>query len=137
MSKNTVLGFLDECSPQTTANTRRMWSFERAPMVEKYHQDSRQHPWHSLPSMAPPPSCFRGVQAGKPGKRLIVVLDNFSSRHAVMVKAKHRQQQYPARVSPILPPGSQSHRQIWRAIKREVMTFIMNYGNSSRNCKDV
>ena len=34
MSKNTVLGFLDECSPQTTANTQRMWSFERTPMVK-------------------------------------------------------------------------------------------------------
>ncbi|MGB3949601.1 MAG: hypothetical protein WBL17_01090 [Candidatus Methanoculleus thermohydrogenotrophicum] len=34
MSKNTVLGFLDECSPQKTANTRRMWSFERTPMVK-------------------------------------------------------------------------------------------------------
>ncbi|MGB4142417.1 MAG: hypothetical protein WBJ93_03390 [Candidatus Methanoculleus thermohydrogenotrophicum] len=34
MSKNTVLGFMDECSPQTTANTRRMWSFERTPMVK-------------------------------------------------------------------------------------------------------
>ncbi|MFY9545503.1 MAG: hypothetical protein WAQ44_03170 [Candidatus Methanoculleus thermohydrogenotrophicum] len=34
MNKNTVLGFMDECSPQTTANTRRMWSFERTPMVK-------------------------------------------------------------------------------------------------------
>ncbi|MDR9817549.1 MAG: helix-turn-helix domain-containing protein [Candidatus Methanoculleus thermohydrogenotrophicum] len=34
MSKNTVPGFLDECSPQTTANTQRMWSFERTPMVK-------------------------------------------------------------------------------------------------------
>ena len=34
MSKNTVPGFSDECSPQTTANTRRMWSFERTPMVK-------------------------------------------------------------------------------------------------------
>ena len=34
MSKNTVLGYMDECSPQTTANTRRMWSFERTPMVK-------------------------------------------------------------------------------------------------------
>ncbi|MFY9448327.1 MAG: hypothetical protein WAP31_01255 [Candidatus Methanoculleus thermohydrogenotrophicum] len=34
MSKHTVLGFSDECSPQTTVNTRRMWSFERTPMVK-------------------------------------------------------------------------------------------------------
>ena len=33
MSKHTVLGFSDECFPQTTVNTRRMWSFERTPMV--------------------------------------------------------------------------------------------------------
>jgi hypothetical protein len=34
MSKHTVLGFFDECSPQTTANTQRMWSFERTPLVK-------------------------------------------------------------------------------------------------------
>jgi hypothetical protein len=34
MSKHTVLGFLDECSPQTTANTQQMWSFDRPPLVK-------------------------------------------------------------------------------------------------------
>ena len=34
MSKHTVLGFLDECPPQTTANTQRMWSFDRTPRVK-------------------------------------------------------------------------------------------------------
>ena len=37
---------LDECSPQTTANTQRMWSFEHAD-GEKYYQDPRQHLRHS------------------------------------------------------------------------------------------
>ena len=34
MSKNTVVGFLDECSPQTTANTQRLWSFEKKPIIK-------------------------------------------------------------------------------------------------------
>jgi hypothetical protein len=27
MNQNTVIGFLDETSPQTTANTQRLWSY--------------------------------------------------------------------------------------------------------------
>ncbi len=29
MNKHTDLGFLDVCPPQTSANTQRLWSFEK------------------------------------------------------------------------------------------------------------
>ena len=29
MSEDTIIGFLDESSPQTTANTQRLWSFTK------------------------------------------------------------------------------------------------------------
>ena len=34
MSKSTIIGFLDECSPQTAANTQRLWSFEKKPIIK-------------------------------------------------------------------------------------------------------
>jgi transposase len=35
MNRSTIIGLLDECSPQTTANTQRLWSFERKPIIKK------------------------------------------------------------------------------------------------------
>jgi hypothetical protein len=34
MSKHTVLGFFDESSPQTTANTQRVWYFTKKPIIK-------------------------------------------------------------------------------------------------------
>ena len=34
MSKNTVLGFFDETSPQTTANTQRLWYFKKHRIIK-------------------------------------------------------------------------------------------------------
>jgi len=34
MDKEVIIGFMDESSPQTTANTQRLWSFSK-PVIYK------------------------------------------------------------------------------------------------------
>ena len=66
--------------------------------------------------MAPPPSPFESVQAGKPGIRLIVVLDNFSSHHAVLVNAYAAKNNIQLVYLPPYSPDLIPIEQIWRAI---------------------
>lgn len=98
MSKNAVLDFFDECSPQTTANTQRMWSFARTPLVKNtmklgvnivgilvvngtflvtFREHSKQEGIREV---------LKEFGRANPGKRLIVVMDNFRSHHATLVK---------------------------------------------------
>ncbi|MFY9449948.1 MAG: transposase, partial [Candidatus Methanoculleus thermohydrogenotrophicum] len=55
-------------------------------------------------------------------------LDNFSSHHAVLVKAYAAKNNIQLVYLPPYSPDLNPIEQIWRAIKREVAaTFIMNY----------
>ena len=98
MSKKTVLAFFDECSPQTTANTQRMWSFGHPPQVKNtkkirantfgilavngnsiitFRERSKKEDIREV---------FKEFRQANPGKRLIIVLDNFSSHRAILVR---------------------------------------------------
>ena len=98
------------------------------PDGEKYHQDPRQHLWHSCRQWHLHHHLSRAFRQANPGKRLIVVLDNFSSHHAVLVKAYAANNNIQLVYLPPYSPDLNPIEQIWRAIKREVAaTFIMNY----------
>jgi len=98
MSKHTVLGFLDECSLQTTANTQRMWSFDHSPLVKNtekirantfgifavngtslvtFRERSKQEDIREV---------LKEYMRANPNKRLVIVLDNFKSHHATLVR---------------------------------------------------
>jgi putative transposase len=140
MSKHTVLGFLDECSPQTTANTRRMWSFDHPPLVKNttkirvntfailavngtsiitFRERSKQEDIREV---------LKEYRRANPNKRLVIVLDNFSSHHAVLVRQYAAGNNIHLVYLPPYSPDLNPIEQIWRAIKREVSaTFVRDY----------
>jgi len=137
MSKHTVLGFLDECSPQTTANTQRMWSFGRTPLVKNtekiranifgifavngnsivtFRERSKQEDIREV---------LKEFRRANPNKRLVIVLDNFSSHHAILVREYAAENGIRFAYLPPYSPDLNPIEQVWRAIKREVAaTFI-------------
>jgi putative transposase len=140
MSKHTVLGFLDECSPQTTANTQRMWSFDHPPLV-KNTKKIRANTFGILAVNGTSIITFRerskqedirevlkGYKRANPNKRLIIVLDNFKSHHAVLVRQYAAGNNIHLVHLPPYSPALNPIEQIWRAIKREVLvTFVRDY----------
>lgn len=140
MSKHAVLGFLDECSPQTTANTRRMWSFDHPPLVKNttkirantfailavngtsiitFRERSKQEDIREV---------LKEYRRANPNKRLVIVLDNFSSQHAVLVRQYAAGNNIHLVYLPPYSPDLNPIEQIWRAIKREVSaTFVRDY----------
>ncbi len=140
MSKRTVLGFLDECSPQTTANTQRMWSFNHTPLVKNtakirantfavlavngtsivtFRERSKQEDIREV---------LREYKRANPKKRLIIVLDNFCSHHASVVRQYATANNIHLVHLPPYSPDLNPIEQVWRAIKREVSaTFVRDY----------
>ena len=131
MSKHTVLGFLDECSPQTTANTQRMWSFDHLPLV-KNTKKIRANTFAVLAVNGTSIVTFRerskqedirkvlkDYRRANPNKWLVIVIDNFSSHHVIVV----RQPAAGNNIRPVHLPSYSPDRipieQAWRAIKRE------------------
>lgn len=137
MSKHTVLAFFDECSPQTTANTQRMWSFRRTPLVKNtekirantfgifavngnsivtFRERSKQEDIREV---------LKEFRRANPNKRLVIVLDNFSSHHAMLVREYAAENGIRFAYLPPYSPDLNPIEQVWRTIKREVAaTFI-------------
>ena len=140
MSNHTVLGFFDECSPQTTANTQRMWSFGHPPVV-KNTEKIRANTFGILAVNGTSIITFREhsrkedirevlkeFKGANRNKRLIVILDNFGSHHAGMVREYAHRSTIQLVHLPPYAPDLNPIEQVWRAIKREVSkTFITNY----------
>ena len=137
MSKNTVIGFLDEFSPQTTANTQRVWSFEKKPII-KNSSKIRANTFGIYAINGNSILCFREhskkedvcevikefVRAN-PNKRIILVLDNFTSHRSYLVRDFARANNIHLVYLPPYSPDLNPIEQIWRAIKREISPVII------------
>lgn len=140
MSKSTIIGFLDECSPQTAANTQRLWSFEKKPII-KNTSKIRANTFgiyspngNSILSFKPHSKkediCevlgeFVNVNADK---RIVLVLDNFSSHRSKLVQEFASRNKISLVYLPPYSPDLNPIEQIWRSIKREISkTFIFDY----------
>jgi putative transposase len=140
MSKHTVLGFLDECSPQTTVNTQRMWSFDH-PTLVKNTKKFRANTFGILAVNGTSIITFRErskqedilevlkeYKRTNPNKRLIIVLDNFKSHPAILVRQYTAGNNIHLVHLPPYSPDLNPIEQIWRAIKREVSAiFVRDY----------
>lgn len=142
MSKHTVLGFFDEFSPQTTSNTKRMWSRERKPIIKNtskirantfgifscngnsvltYRDHSKQEDVIAV---------LEQFMNANPGKRLIIILDNFSSHRAKLVQEFALLNKIYLVFLPPYSPDLNPIEQIWRAIKREISEiFIQDFSH--------
>ena len=68
---------------------------------------------------------LKEFKRANPNKRLIIVLDNFSSHHAILVRNYAAENNIRFAYLPPYSPDLNPIEQVWRAIKREVAaTFI-------------
>ena len=137
MSKNTVIGFLDECSPQTTANTQRLWSFERKPII-KNTSKIRANTFGIYSPNGNSIICFREHSKkedicevlfefinANPNKRIVLILDNFTSHRSKMVREFAEENNILLIFLPAYSPDLNPIEQIWRSIKREISKIFV------------
>lgn len=139
MSKHTVIGFFDESSPQTTANTQRLWYFQKHRII-KNTSKFRANTFGIYSPNGNSTLIFRDHSqkedicevlgqflAANPGKRIIIVLDNFSSHRSKMVREFACQKNIHLVYLPPYSPDLNPIEQIWRAIRRYISTiFVQN-----------
>lgn len=135
-----VLGFLDEASPQLTANTARVWHFGRA-KIEKntdklksnaigfyalngnslcdFLDDSTQESIIAF---------FRKIRVANPTcTAIIVVLDNFSSHHSFALQAMAETLGIILIHLPPYAPDLNPIEFIWKSVKRVVSRTLYHY----------
>ena len=91
---NTIVGFFDESSPQTTANTQRLLSFEK-PVIYKNTTKYKANAFGFYALNGTPVidfkdhskkedvcDFFREIRLCNPEKQIVLILDNFRSHRA-------------------------------------------------------
>ena len=144
--RGSILGFFDESSPQTTANTVRFWSFDKPVMVKdtskyrantfgfyalngksviQFHDRSRKE--HVCRFLA-------AIRRRNPKRRIILILDNFPAHHAKKVLRKARNLRIRLAFLPPYSPDLNPIEFIWKSIRRIVSEEAIN---SERDLKKV
>jgi len=137
MSKHTIIGFFDESSPQTTANTQRVWFFTKKPIIKNtskfrantfgiyspngnstlsFRENSKKEDVCDV---------LREFKEANPSKRIVIILDNFSSHRSKMVQEYARQNNIHLVFLPPYSPDLNPIEQIWRAIRRFISTIFI------------
>ena len=137
MSKHTVIGFLDESSPQTTANTQRMWYFKKHRII-KNTSKFRANTFGIYSPNGNSILTFRDhskkedicvvldeFSRANPGKRIVIILDNFSSHRSRMVQEYASLKKINLVFLPPYSPDLNPIEQIWRAIRRFISTIFI------------
>jgi transposase len=132
IDQNTVIGFLDETSPQTTANTQRVWSFGR-PTIRKNTTKLRANifGFYALngtstidfePNSKKESVCDFLITIWKAnvGKNIIAILDNFPSHKAEITRRLAKDFGINLIYLPSYSPDLNPIEFIWKSIKREV-----------------
>lgn len=137
MSKHTVIGFFDEASPQTTANTQRLWYFKKHRII-KNTSKFRANTFGIYSPNGNSTIAFRDhskkedvcevlgqFKAANPGKRLVIILDNFSSHRSQSVREYASQKNIHLVYLPPYSPDLNPIEQIWRGIRRFISTVFV------------
>jgi putative transposase len=132
MDQNTVIGFLDETSPQTTANTQRLWSFGKPTICKNTTKiKANAFGFYSLNGISvidfEPDSKIKSVcdflktiWEANIGKNIILILDNFSSHKAKSTRKFAEDHGINLIYLPPYSPDLNPIEFIWKSIKREV-----------------
>jgi len=134
--KKVLLGFLDECRPQTCANTQRVWSFGKALIVK----DTTPYQANTFGFYAPfgisvvgfkedskkesVCSFLEEVRANNPDESIMLVLDNFRSHRAQTTQQKAQELDISLTYLPPYSPDLNPIEQVWRGLKRELSTAV-------------
>ena len=142
MSKNSIIGFFDATSPQSTANTQRVWYFKKTRII-KNTSKFRANTFGIYSPNGNSILTFRDHSKkedicavleefviANPEKRIILILDNFSSHRSQMVRDFAEQHGIELVFLPPYSPDLNPIEQIWRAVRRHLSTiFIQDLGH--------
>ena len=129
-----TLGFLDECSPQTGANTVRRWAFEKPMVVRdttkykantfgfyaiggvsvvRFKENSKKESVCSF---------LEDVRSNNPDHSMLLFLDNLRSHTAQATRRRAQELGITLVYLPPYSPDLNPIEQIWRCLKREIST---------------
>jgi len=132
--KNVLLGFMDECSPQTCANTQRVWSFGKSVIIKDtthyrantfgfYAPDGRSVISFMENSKKESVCTFlEEVRANNPDENIVLILDNFRSHRSEATRLKAQELDIRLTYLPPYSPDLNPIEQVWRRLKREIST---------------
>jgi transposase len=141
-----AIGFIDEARPQNTANTVKVWSFERVKSIKnttkfntntigfyaikgnsvsKFLDDSK------APSIA---GFLNDIKTSNDAYRAIVIItDNFSSHKSALVRQKAKELDIYLVYLPSYSPNLNPIEFIWKSIKRVLsISFVPNLAEMRR-----
>ena len=129
-----VVGFLDECSPQSCANTVRVYSFGKAINVK----DTTKYRANTFGFYAPYGTSIVGImenskkesvcsflediKRSNPKAKIVLILDNFPSHKANVTREKAEALGIALTFLPPHSPDLNPIEQLWRCLKREAST---------------
>lgn len=133
-----AIGFLDEASPQNTANTVRVWSFGR-PRIRKNSDRFRVNAAGFYALKGDDVLCFMERsrsqdicevlgeirEANAEFKVIIALVDNFASHRSKAVQAEAKRLGICLVYLPPYSPDLNPIEQIWRVIRRELSTILV------------
>ena len=127
-----IVGFLDECSPQSCANTVRVWSFGKVTTVK----DTTKYRANTFGFYAPYGTSvvefmenskkesvcsFLGeIRKSNPKAKILLILDNFPSHRAHITREKAGELDILLTYLPSHSPDLNPIEQLWRCLKREI-----------------
>ena len=145
MKEKDIVGFLDESSPQTMSNTQKFWSFGK-PVIYKNTTKLKANSFGFYPINGTTVIGFRKrskkenvrsflkrIRKANPCGRIILILDNFSSHKAKIVRECAKLLDIVLVYLPKYSPNLNPIEYVWKDIKRVISgTFIKNLNHMKR-----
>ncbi len=132
--KRFILGFMDECNPQTASNTQGVWSFKKP----EIRRDTTKYGINAFGFYTPAGVSLIGfkenskkesvcefleeVRGKNPEGSILMILDNFTSHRARMTQEKAGVLDIRLVYLPPYSPDLNPIDQIWRGVKRCIST---------------
>lgn len=143
--EESIIGFLDESAPQTTANTVRLWSFSKPEIVKdtsKYRANT--FGFYSLNGKSVVDFqdhsrkeniifFLKTIRESNPEKSIMIILDNFRSHHSKAVKESAESLNIKLIFLPPYSPDLNPIEFIWKSVKRVVSIAKINSENDLKS----